>query len=106
MRRPLRRTGGQQGSCRSRQAAEVELAASAGDSDAGEAGVGASDRLGNGTALAVALVTVLAARLEEVVAANTRLHIMSEGRCTLSHSDHQAARGARSGLGLENTDWP
>ncbi|MEU1465491.1 SbcC/MukB-like Walker B domain-containing protein [Streptomyces sp. NPDC005727] len=48
---------------------------------------------------------VLAARLEEVVtAANTRLHIMSEGRYTLRHSDHQAARGARSGLGLEITD--
>ncbi|MFE5561611.1 AAA family ATPase [Streptomyces sp. NPDC056544] len=48
---------------------------------------------------------VLAARLEEVVtAANTRLHIMSEGRYTLSHSDHQAARGARSGLGLQITD--
>ncbi len=48
---------------------------------------------------------VLAARLEEVVtAANTRLHIMSEGRYNLSHSDHQAARGARSGLGLEITD--
>ncbi|MFF9150435.1 AAA family ATPase [Streptomyces sp. NPDC014861] len=48
---------------------------------------------------------VLAARLEEVVtAANTRLHIMSEGRYTLSHSDHQAPRGARSGLGLQITD--
>ncbi|MGA5191583.1 AAA family ATPase [Streptomyces griseoincarnatus] len=48
---------------------------------------------------------VLAARLEEVVtAANTRLQIMSEGRYTLSHSDHQAARGARSGLGLQITD--
>ncbi|MGW1267428.1 AAA family ATPase [Streptomyces sp. NPDC002491] len=48
---------------------------------------------------------VLAARLEEVVtAANTRLHLMSEGRYTLSHSDHQAARGARSGLGLQITD--
>ncbi|MFJ2418071.1 AAA family ATPase [Streptomyces brevispora] len=48
---------------------------------------------------------VLAARLEEVVtAANTRLNLMSEGRYTLSHSDHQAARGARSGLGLEITD--
>jgi exonuclease SbcC len=48
---------------------------------------------------------VLAARLEEVVtAANTRLHVMSEGRYTLCHSDHQAARGARSGLGLEITD--
>ncbi|MEI5011682.1 SMC family ATPase [Streptomyces sp. PmtA] len=48
---------------------------------------------------------VLAARLEEVVtAANTRLHRMSDGRYTLSHSDHQAARGARSGLGLEITD--
>ncbi|MBT3078368.1 MULTISPECIES: AAA family ATPase [Streptomyces] len=48
---------------------------------------------------------VLAARLEEVVtAANTRLNIMSEGRYTLFHSDHQAARGARSGLGLQITD--
>ncbi|MFD6791573.1 SbcC/MukB-like Walker B domain-containing protein, partial [Streptomyces anthocyanicus] len=48
---------------------------------------------------------VLAARLEEVVtAANTRLNIMSEGRYTLSHSDHQAPRGARSGLGLQITD--
>ncbi|MFD7817619.1 AAA family ATPase [Streptomyces sp. NPDC059785] len=48
---------------------------------------------------------VLAARLEEVVtAANTRLHIMSEGRYTLAHCDDQAARGARSGLGLEITD--
>ncbi|MFD7879079.1 hypothetical protein ACFV5G_34140 [Streptomyces sp. NPDC059766] len=48
---------------------------------------------------------VLAARLEEVVtAANTRLHLMSEGLYTLSHSDHQAARGARSGLGLQITD--
>jgi exonuclease SbcC len=48
---------------------------------------------------------VLAARLEEVVtAANTRLHVMSEGRYILSHSDEQAARGARSGLGLEITD--
>ncbi|MFD8550233.1 AAA family ATPase [Streptomyces fradiae] len=48
---------------------------------------------------------VLAARLEEVVtAANTRLNIMSEGRYTLSHSDHQAAHGARSGLGLQITD--
>ncbi|MFI0901876.1 AAA family ATPase [Streptomyces sp. NPDC020983] len=48
---------------------------------------------------------VLAARLEEVVdAANTRLHLMSEGRFTLSHSDAKAARGARSGLGLRITD--
>ncbi|MFF5976932.1 AAA family ATPase [Streptomyces sp. NPDC012769] len=48
---------------------------------------------------------VLAARLEQVVtAANTRLHLMSEGRYTLRHSDHQAAHGARSGLGLEITD--
>lgn len=48
---------------------------------------------------------VLAARLEEVVtAANTRLHLMSEGRYTLRHSDQQAAHGARSGLGLEITD--
>jgi exonuclease SbcC len=29
---------------------------------------------------------------------------MSEGRYTLRHSDHQAAHGARSGLGLEITD--
>ncbi|MEU7244904.1 SMC family ATPase [Streptomyces sparsogenes] len=48
---------------------------------------------------------VLAARLEQVVtAANTRLRLMSEGRYTLRHSDHQAAHGARSGLGLEITD--
>ncbi|WP_030978941.1 AAA family ATPase [Streptomyces sp. NRRL S-1824] len=48
---------------------------------------------------------VLAARLEEVVtAANTRLNVMSEGRYALSHSDEQAAHGARSGLGLEITD--
>ncbi|SNT58455.1 AAA family ATPase [Actinacidiphila glaucinigra] len=48
---------------------------------------------------------VLAARLEQVVAAaNTRLQLMSEGRYTLRHSDHQAAHGARSGLGLEITD--
>lgn len=48
---------------------------------------------------------VLAARLEQVVtAANTRLHLMSEGRYALRHSDHQAAHGARSGLGLEITD--
>ncbi|MEV6055695.1 SMC family ATPase [Streptomyces sp. NPDC052107] len=48
---------------------------------------------------------VLAARLEQVVtAANTRLSLMSEGRYTLRHSDHQAAHGARSGLGLEITD--
>ncbi|MFG2948489.1 AAA family ATPase [Streptomyces adustus] len=48
---------------------------------------------------------VLAARLEQVVAAaNTRLRLMSEGRYILHHSDHQAAHGARSGLGLEITD--
>ncbi|MFF1716564.1 AAA family ATPase [Streptomyces sp. NPDC058268] len=48
---------------------------------------------------------VLAARLEEVVtAANTRLHIMSDGRYTLAHDDTQAARGAKSGLGLQITD--
>lgn len=48
---------------------------------------------------------VLAARLEQVVtAANTRLLLMSEGRYTLRYSDHQAAHGARSGLGLEITD--
>ena len=48
---------------------------------------------------------VLAARLEEVVdAANTRLHLMSDGRFTLSHSDAKAAHGARSGLSLQITD--
>ncbi|GGV05404.1 nuclease SbcCD subunit C [Streptomyces albospinus] len=48
---------------------------------------------------------VLAARLEQVVAAaNTRLLRMSDHRYTLSHSDHRAARGARSGLGLKITD--
>lgn len=48
---------------------------------------------------------VLAARLEEVVdAANTRLQQMSDGRFTLLHTDAKAARGARSGLGLQITD--
>ncbi|MFD4711942.1 AAA family ATPase [Streptomyces sp. NPDC058430] len=48
---------------------------------------------------------VLAARLEEVTAAaNTRLHIMSDGRYTLSLDDKQAARRSKSGLGLEVTD--
>ncbi|MET7765706.1 SMC family ATPase [Streptomyces sp. NPDC005393] len=48
---------------------------------------------------------VLAARLEQVVAAaNTRLTLMSDHRYALSHSDHRAARGGRSGLGLKITD--
>ncbi|MGW7473829.1 AAA family ATPase [Streptomyces cyaneofuscatus] len=48
---------------------------------------------------------VLAARLEEVVAAaNTRLVRMSENRYTLVHSDDRASHGARSGLGLKITD--
>ncbi|WP_269801402.1 SbcC/MukB-like Walker B domain-containing protein, partial [Streptomyces odonnellii] len=48
---------------------------------------------------------VLAARLEEVVAAaNTRLTRMSEHRYTLVHSDGRASHGARSGLGLKITD--
>ncbi|MFF5728067.1 AAA family ATPase [[Kitasatospora] papulosa] len=48
---------------------------------------------------------VLAARLEEVVAAaNTRLVRMSENRYTLIHSDDRASHGARSGLGLKITD--
>ncbi|MCX4791594.1 SMC family ATPase [Streptomyces sp. NBC_01221] len=48
---------------------------------------------------------VLAARLEEVVAAaNTRLVRMSENRYTLIHSDERAFHGARSGLGLKITD--
>ncbi|WP_154592861.1 AAA family ATPase [Arsenicicoccus cauae] len=48
---------------------------------------------------------VLAARLEEVVAlANERLAVMTDGRYELRHSDRLAARGARSGLGLEVVD--
>ncbi|MFF1400213.1 AAA family ATPase [Streptomyces sp. NPDC058287] len=48
---------------------------------------------------------VLAARLEDVVAAaNTRLLHMSDHRYTLAHSDARAARGARSGLGLKILD--
>ncbi|MFD3933029.1 AAA family ATPase [Streptomyces sp. NPDC058614] len=48
---------------------------------------------------------VLAARLEDVVAAaNTRLLRMSDHRYTLAHSDARAARGARSGLGLKILD--
>ncbi|MFJ8078888.1 SbcC/MukB-like Walker B domain-containing protein [Streptomyces sp. NPDC096176] len=48
---------------------------------------------------------VLAARLEEVVAAaNTRLTRMSDHRYTLAHSDHRASHGARSGLGLKIND--
>jgi exonuclease SbcC len=48
---------------------------------------------------------VLAARLEKVAAlANERLSGMGEGRYQLRHSDHLAARGARSGLGLEVLD--
>jgi exonuclease SbcC len=48
---------------------------------------------------------VLAARLEKVATlANERLSGMGEGRYQLRHSDHLAARGARSGLGLEVLD--
>ncbi len=48
---------------------------------------------------------VLAARLEQVAAAaSERLVTMSDGRYTLHHSDAKAARGAKSGLGLEVVD--
>ncbi|MBO1266966.1 AAA family ATPase [Arthrobacter cavernae] len=48
---------------------------------------------------------VLAARLEQVaLAASERLVAMSDGRYTLQHSDAKAARGAKSGLGLEVVD--
>ncbi|GAA2162148.1 AAA family ATPase [Pedococcus bigeumensis] len=48
---------------------------------------------------------VLAARLEKVaVLANERLSHMGEGRYQLRHTDGLAARGARSGLGLEVLD--
>ena len=48
---------------------------------------------------------VLAARLEQVaIAASERLVGMSDGRYTLQHTDAKAARGAKSGLGLEVVD--
>jgi DNA repair protein SbcC/Rad50 len=48
---------------------------------------------------------VLAARLEKVATlANERLATMGDGRYRLRHSDGLAARGARSGLGLEVFD--
>jgi exonuclease SbcC len=48
---------------------------------------------------------VLAARLEQVaIAASERLIGMSDGRYTLQHTDAKAARGAKSGLGLEVVD--
>jgi exonuclease SbcC len=48
---------------------------------------------------------VLAARLEKVVTlANERLKAMGDGRYQLRHTDGLAARGARSGLGLEVLD--
>jgi exonuclease SbcC len=48
---------------------------------------------------------VLAARLEQVaVAASERLVAMSDGRYLLQHTDARAARGAKSGLGLEVVD--
>lgn len=48
---------------------------------------------------------VLAARLEQVaLAASERLVVMSDGRYLLQHSDAKAARGAKSGLGLEVVD--
>ncbi|MEV7637569.1 SMC family ATPase [Pseudarthrobacter enclensis] len=48
---------------------------------------------------------VLAARLEQVaIAASERLVAMSDGRYLLQHTDAKAARGAKSGLGLEVVD--
>lgn len=48
---------------------------------------------------------VLAARLEQVaVVASERLIGMSDGRYVLQHTDARAARGAKSGLGLEVVD--
>ncbi|MFC8503216.1 AAA family ATPase [Pedococcus sp. NPDC057267] len=48
---------------------------------------------------------VLAARLEKVATlANERLRAMGDGRYLLRHTDGLAARGARSGLGLEVLD--
>lgn len=48
---------------------------------------------------------VLAGRLEQVaIAASERLVAMSDGRYTLQHTDAKAARGAKSGLGLEVVD--
>ena len=48
---------------------------------------------------------VLAARLEQVAAAaSERLVAMSDGRYLLEHTDARAARGAKSGLGLEVVD--
>ncbi len=48
---------------------------------------------------------VLAARLEKVATlANERLATMGDGRYQLRHTDGLAARGARSGLGLEVLD--
>lgn len=48
---------------------------------------------------------VLAARLEQVAAAaSERLVAMSDGRYLLQHTDARAARGAKSGLGLEVVD--
>jgi exonuclease SbcC len=48
---------------------------------------------------------VLAARLEKVAElANERLAAMGDGRYRLRHTDGLAARGARSGLGLEVLD--
>ncbi|ASN20824.1 AAA family ATPase [Arthrobacter sp. YN] len=48
---------------------------------------------------------VLAARLEQVaIAASERLVAMSDGRYTLQHTDAKAARGAKSGLGLDVVD--
>jgi len=48
---------------------------------------------------------VLAARLEQVASvASERLVAMSDGRYTLQHTDAKAARGAKSGLGLEVVD--
>jgi exonuclease SbcC len=48
---------------------------------------------------------VLAARLAEIATlANERLTTMSDGRYTLEYTDARAAKGARSGLGLQVRD--
>ena len=67
-----------------------------------------ADTLGGGGANELRMrlsAFVLAARLERVAAlANERLTTMGDGRYQLRHTDAPAARGARSGLGLEVLD--
>ncbi|NHN54722.1 SMC family ATPase [Calidifontibacter sp. DB0510] len=62
--------------------------------------------VGGDNALRMRLTSyVLAARLEAVVTlANERLRVMTDGRYLLEHTDALAARGARSGLGLQVRD--